>query len=37
MQLRSSIRTLNAYEDIFSKIYGLTHYTILENEQILEA
>jgi hypothetical protein len=37
MQLRSSIRTLNAHEDILPKLYGLTHYTTLENEEILEA
>ena len=37
MQLRSGIRTLNAHEDILPKLYDLTHYTILENEEILEA
>ena len=37
MQLRSGIRTLNAHEDILPKLYGLAHYTILENEEILEA
>jgi hypothetical protein len=37
MQLRSSIRMLNAHEDILPGLYGLTHYTILENEEILVA
>ena len=36
MRLRSSIRTLNAHEDTLPKLYSLTHYTILEKEEILE-